>query len=225
MDHGTSTSEVCKMVWMERKELMKIKGVSVSHTSVPGRMAIINIMTKLCDLYADKEGIDEHVFLYLLKMIKYTRSEIKSLSEPSSPSLLPQEGIETEKLKKNLTELVNLSVSLLCFCVKHGQSTGCTSQSALCKHDEEGRTLEELLVDGETLGISDESMLEILSILEQIDMLSTRAVTILVKISESKNQNFRQQVARKLRTLVEGKQHLTEFIQAEGIAALLVSNF
>lgn len=222
MDHGTSTSEVCKMVWMERKELMKIKGVLVSHTSVPGRMAIINIMTKLCDLYAYKEGIDEHVFLYLLKMIKYTRSEIKGLPEPSSPSLLPQEGIETEKLKKNLTELVNRSVRLLCLCVKHGQSTGCTAQSALCKHDEEGRTLEELLLDGETLGLSDESRLEILSVLEQIDMLSTRAVIILVKISESKNQNCRQQVAKKLRKLVEGKEHLTEFIQAEGIAALLL---
>lgn len=212
LDHATSTNEVCKVVWKERSALMVIKGNNVSHTSVLGRMASINIMTKLCGLY--KEGIEKHVFLYLLRMISSTKSEIANLLKPSQ---------EAEQLE-NLKELLVRSVRLLCFCVTHGKNT---AQSVLSVYLKERRMLEDLLVNGETSGIFDESRLEILSILDQIDTQSTEAtlikilLKILVEMSTSKDRNCRQQVARKLRTLVEAQQHLTEFKQAGGIAALV----
>lgn len=218
MDCATSTNEVCMVVWNDMSELMKTEGNFVLHTSVPGRMAIVNIMTKLCGLY--KEGIDKYIFLYLLRTMKSTRSEIENLLEPAT-NPLPQEGIMAEQLK-NRTELLVRSVRLLSFCVTHGKTT---AKSVLSENFEERTTLQKLVVCKETTGSFDESRLEILSILDQIDTQITQAtvVKILVVLSKSKNQNCRQKVASKLRIFVEGRQHLTEFNQAGGIAALMVS--
>lgn len=221
MDHATSTNEICEAVWKERSELLLIRRDSVSPTSVRGRMAIINIMTKLCDLY--KKDIDQKMFLYLLKMIESIRSEIANLFEQASESLKQVDGAVAEQLK-TLTELLVSSVRLLCFCVTHGENT---AESVLNTCLEARKTMRKLLELEEASGIFDESRLEILSVLERIDpgTTQTTVVKILVAMSQSRNKNCVQKVAKKLRMLVEGQQHFIEFQQAGGFAVLVVSQF
>jgi len=213
MDYATSTNEVCMVVRKDISELTKPERNFISHTSLPGRMAIMNIMTKLCGFY--KEGVDKDMIFWLLSMMKSTRSEIVNFLEP-----LPPDGLVAEKLR-SLAELFIRSVKLLRFFAAHGKNT---AQSALSDNVEE---LEEFLVHGEIPGIYDESRLDILSIPDQIDTQGTPAmvVEILVKMLKSKNLNCRQGVARKLRMLVEGNYHVTEFRAAGGITALVVSEF
>lgn len=220
MGNATTTNEVYVVVWKDMSELMVTEGFE-AHTTVPGRTAIINIMTKLSGFY--KENINKYLFLYLLKMIKGTRTEIESLLVPSPPLL--QEG-NAEVLLKNLKELLVRSVRLLCYCVTHGKTT---AQSVLRENVEERKTLEEM-VHGETSVILDASRLEILSILDQIDVQSPQAtvvdvIKILIKISISEDQTCRRQVASKLRKLVAEKQHLNELKEAGGIDTLVVLPF
>ena len=211
MDNATSTNEVFMVISKDMSELMVKEGFE-AHTTVPGRMAIISIMTKLCGLYGD--NINKSLFLYLLKMMKVTRAEIDNLLATS------QEG---EQLKK----LLDRSVKLLCYCVTHGKNT---AQSVLRENVEERKILEEM-VHGENSDILDESRLEIQSILDQIYVESSPAtvvdgIRILVKLSKSEDQTCRQQVARKLRMWVaEKQQFFTEFKEAGGINALLVHHF
>ncbi|KAG0625392.1 hypothetical protein M758_2G051200 [Ceratodon purpureus] len=216
IDNATSANEVLKVIWKEMSELLMTEGFE-AHTTVPGRMAIISIMTKLCGLY--KENINKFLFLYLLKMMKGTRTEIENLLAPSAP--LPQDGNVEEQLK-NLKKLLGRSVRLLCYCVTHGKET---AQSVLSENVDERKTLEEM-VHGENSGILDESRLEIQSILDQIYVKTTPAtvverIAILVKLSKSKDQGCRQQIAGKLRVFVAGKQNLSEFKEAGGIGALM----
>ena len=217
---ATLANEVCTVIWKDMLELMVTKRFE-AHTTLPGRMAIVSIMTKLCELY--KENINKDLFLYLLKMMKVTRAEIENFPVPSAP--LPPEG-NLEGQLQNLKELLVCYIRLFCYCVTHGKST---AQSVLEEHIKERKTLEEM-VYGENSGILDESRLEILSILDRIAVQGSQAtvvdgIRILVKLSKSEDQTCRRQVASKLRMSVVGKQHLTEFKEAGGIDALMVRHF
>jgi len=185
----------------------------ISHSTIPGRMAIISLMEKLCGLY--EEGITEGFFLYLLKMMKKTGCEIMEHSN------LREDGQKVNDLKT----LLGLSVKLLCFFVNRGKDT---AQAVLTKNVAERKTLEAMLEE-QNSGILDESKLEILEIFDKIDMQSSSQgptavgeVAVLVKMAKSPSPACRAQVASRFLKLVEEKLHETEMQEAGGINALMV---
>lgn len=210
MDHRTPPNEVCSLI---RSEFLKLMGKNgfISHSTILGRMAIISLMTKLCEL--DKEAITEDLFLYLLKMIKRTGDETMTVWNSGN-----------EKVKE-LTKLLSFSVKLLCFCVTHGKPT---ARAVLAENVEERKTLEEMLKPEQNSGIPDESKLEILEILDQIGIESSEAptavggVAVLVKLANSPSLTCRAQVASRFLKLVQEQQDVTEMQEEGGIDALMV---
>ncbi|KAG0553640.1 hypothetical protein KC19_12G027400 [Ceratodon purpureus] len=208
--HATSTSEIFVVLWKDISELLLNEGF-VSHTTVPGRMAIISIITNLCPLH--EEAINQHLFWFLLKMIRGIRSDVANLLEPSSP-------LEADQQRSRMNLLAS-SERLLGFCVISKKRT---AQSVLCENVEDRRALELSLVNGGFSEIPDKYRLEILSLLDQVDpqaAVFVRGMKFLVNMSKSKDQICRQQVASKLRMLVADKQNLTELDGAGVIAALM----
>lgn len=183
----------------------------VYHSTVPGRMAIISLMTSLCKL--DNEVVTEGLFLYLLKMMKRTGSEVNELWDAG-------------KDVKDLTKLLSLSVQLLCFFVTNGKDA---AKAVLAKNNEERKTLEELLEEQDS-GIPDESRLEILYILDQIDKESSRpsaavgGIGVLLKMAKSPSAVCRAQGASRLLKFVErGNETERQKLQeADGISVLMV---
>lgn len=212
MDHRRPTQEVCSLIWKHIAELMETEAF-VSHSSVPGRMAIISMMTKLCAIY--KEEITDGLFLYLMNLMKRTGDEI----------LKPLDSGEGQV--EDLAKLLSLSVKLLCFCVTHGKNT---AQSVLSKNAEARATLEKLL-DEQDSGILDESRLEIMDVLDQIDELSSQTPNViggvakLVKMLNSSAPACRPQLASRILKSVKEQQDeedITEMKKAGVINALMV---
>lgn len=213
-DHSMPTHEVCLLVRKQMLELV-LTGAFDSHSRVLGRMAVVSIMTKLCGLY--EEDISESLFLYLLKLIERTGDEILKLSSTR------KEEVE------GLVKLQSLSVKLLCFCVTHGNNA---AQSALSKNAEERAALEKML-DGQDWGISIESRLEIMNILDQINPSRTNSsagqhIAKLVKMLNSSAPACRPQVASRILKCV--KEHrdekvIIEMKKAGVVDSLMVRQF
>ncbi|XP_024400873.1 uncharacterized protein [Physcomitrium patens] len=213
LDNATSTNEVCLLVWKGMTDLMKTEALHI-HESVSGKMAIIRIMRKLCEMYTDTFGEHNGKYLisYLLFMIRGTSSERKNHLESLRPH--PRENIE------ELTTLLLHSVELLSFCVAHGRKT---VQHVLAEKLEDRNTLREVLYSEETSLISYECRLDVLSIFEQFDMEDPVGdVAMVLRWKNSENLTFRQLVASKLRHWIEKKDRLTEIQDAGGVDALLV---
>lgn len=187
-------------------EIAKAMTVLVSalqwHSTAPGRMSVIRIITRMCDLYKDRaqQLITEKLILNLLGVMNRITSQ-------------PQ--------------VLGACVTLLKLCASQA---GALTASVLTSHEGERKVLEEILVTGGTSGDLDECRLEILLILDELGIESTQStvaegVPILVKMAKSPATACREKVAYRLRKFVEARQYFQEFELAGGIRALVVLIF
>ena len=209
-------AEVWTLVRKHMSELM-VTDVFVSHSSVPGRMAIVSIMAKVCRLY--KEDISEGLFLYLLELIKSTGHEISI-----TRSDLGEEQVKVRQ------KLLSRSIKLLCFCVIDGKKT---VQCVLSKCPKKRAALEQMLNDQDS-EISNESRLEIMDVLDKIDDASSQNSTVaggvakLVKMFSSSSPASRPQIASRLLKCVKEQRDdkdLIDMKKAGVIGALVVCQF
>ncbi|KAG0613592.1 hypothetical protein M758_6G114000 [Ceratodon purpureus] len=199
--YSTPTPEVGLLIRKHMAELLKSEAF-VSHSSIPGRMAIVSIMTKLCALY--KEDITEGLFLYLLKLTKSVRDKILNLSDS---------GVE----QVDQAKLLRLSVKLLLFCVTHGKNV---AQSVLSENAEARATLEKLLDDQDS-EILNEFRLEIMDVLDQIPEFGSQPSTVvggiakLVKMLKSSAPACRPQLSSRILKFVKEQREEIDVIEME----------
>lgn len=198
--HVTAANE---NVYLQIEKVMTVLVPALQwHSTPPGRMSVIRIITRMCDLCKDtaQQLITEKLILNLLRVMKLITSE---------------------------PEVLGSCVTLLKLCASQA---GKMTASVLISHEEERKVLEEILVTGGASGELDDSRLEILLILDVLGIESTQStvaegVPILVKMANSPAPACREKVAYRLRKFVEARQYFQDFELAGGSRALVVLIF